>query len=127
MRRARISFLAAILALAVVSVASTVRADRKAPDAAGNWPQWRGPQRDGISTETGLLTSWPPGGPAVAWTARGLGAGFSSVSVVGGRIFTMGDRRDGQYVMAVSEDTGKELWATRIGGRHDDEYGGPRG
>jgi outer membrane protein assembly factor BamB len=94
--------------------------------AGGNWPQWRGPKRDGISTDTGLLTSWPEAGPPVVWTARGLGTGFSSVAVVGGRIFTMGDRRDGQYAIAVSEDTGAELWATRVGGRHQDEYGGPR-
>jgi outer membrane protein assembly factor BamB len=92
----------------------------------GNWPQWRGPKRDGISTDTGLLTSWPAAGPPIVWTAKGLGAGFSSVAVVGGRIFTMGDRRDGQYVVAISEDTGVELWATRVGGRHDAEYGGPR-
>lgn len=93
----------------------------------GHWPQWRGPQRDGVSTETGLLASWPQGGPSKVWTATGLGAGFSSVAVVEGRIFTMGDRRDGQYVIALDEATGRELWATRVGGRHDDEYGGPRG
>ena len=94
---------------------------------AGNWPQWRGPQRDGISRETGLMASWPQSGPPKVWTANGLGAGFSSVAVVGGRIYTMGDRRDGQYVIALSEDSGKELWATRVGGRHDDEFAGPRG
>jgi outer membrane protein assembly factor BamB len=94
--------------------------------AAGNWPQWRGPMRDGVSTETGLLATWPQGGPPKLWSASGLGAGFSSVAVAGGRIYTMGDRRDGQYVIALSEDAGKELWATRVGVRHDDEYGGPR-
>src|SRR6187399_956938 len=94
--------------------------------AGGNWPQWRGPNRDGISKETNLLTSWPEAGPPKVWTASGLGAGFSSVSITGGRIFTMGDRREGQFVIALDEQTGKELWATRVGGRHDDEYGGPR-
>jgi outer membrane protein assembly factor BamB len=73
-----------------------------------------------------LLTSWPEGGPPKVWTATGLGAGLSSVSVAAGRIFTMGDRRDGQYVIALDEGTGRELWATRVGGRHVDEYGGPR-
>lgn len=107
--------------------ATVIVAARATPGfEAGNWPQWRGPMRDGISTETGLLTSWPQGGPPKVFTTTGLGAGFSSVAVAGGRIYTMGDRRDGQYVMALSEDAGKELWATRVGVRHEDEYGGPR-
>ena len=73
------------------------------------------------------MTSWPQSGPPKTWTATGLGAGFSSIAVVGGRIYTMGDRRDGQYVIALSEDSGKELWAARVGGRHVDEFAGPRG
>jgi outer membrane protein assembly factor BamB len=93
----------------------------------GHWPQWRGPNRDGISPDTGLMTSWPDGGPPRVWTAGGLGQGLSSVSVANGRVFTMGDRRDGQYVIALDEGTGRELWAARVGGRHTDEYGGPRG
>ena len=122
MYRARFALCASLaLALTALDLAAT------APTAAGgNWPQWRGPNRDGISTETGLLATWPAAGPPIVWTAKGLGAGFSSVAVVGGRIFTMGDRRDGQYVIALNEENGTELWATRIGGRHDDEYGGPR-
>ena len=122
MYRARFALCASLaLALTALDLAAT------APTAAGgNWPQWRGPNRDGISTETGLLATWPAAGPPIVWTAKGLGAGFSSVAVVSGRIFTMGDRRDGQYVIALNEENGTELWATRIGGRHDDEYGGPR-
>ena len=69
--------------------------------AGGNWPQWRGPLRDGVSTETGLLPSWPKGGPPKVWSISGLGRGFSGVSVTGGRIYTMGDLRDGQYVHRV--------------------------
>jgi len=95
--------------------------------AEGNWPQWRGPRRDGVSTETNLLQTWPAGGPPRLWVASGLGAGFSSVSISGGRIFTMGDRRDGQYVLGLNETNGQQLWATRVGNRHDDAYGGPRG
>ena len=122
MHRGRLVLCAALaFALAGLELAGTASSA-----AGGNWPQWRGPKRDGVSTETGLLTSWPESGPPIVWTAKGLGAGFSSVAVVGGRIFTMGDRRDGQYVIALNEDTGAELWATRIGGRHEDQYGGPR-
>ena len=67
-------------------------ADAKAPVSAGEWPQWRGPERNGVSKETGLLKRWPEGGPPLAWTASGLGSGLSSVAITGGRIFTAGDR-----------------------------------
>ena len=91
----------------------------RAAPPGGNWPQWRGPQRDGVSTETGLRAGWPEGGPPKIWSATGVGGGFSTVSIADGRIFTMGDRRDGQYVVALDEETGKALWATRVGGPHD--------
>ena len=48
---------------------------------ASDWPQWRGPQRDGVSTDTGLLTSWPKEGPPKLWTASGLGAGDQQVEL----------------------------------------------
>lgn len=97
------------------------------PAARGaDWPQWRGPNRDGKSTSTGLLTEWPEGGPPLAWRIRGLGQGYSSLSISNGRIFTMGDLEDGQYVIALSVDGGKELWRTRVGDRYDDPTGGPR-
>jgi outer membrane protein assembly factor BamB len=82
---------------------------------ASDWPQWRGPKRDGVSTETGLLKQWPKGGPPLAWKTNGLGSGFSSVSVADGRIFTLGDRADASYVIALSEKDGKHLWATKLG------------
>ena len=111
-------------------VAAHPHADGQAQRASaggGNWPGFRGPLRDGISTDTGLLTSWPAGGPPKVFTATGLGNGYSSVSVVAGRIFTVGDRRDGQYVIALEEATGKPLWSTRVGGKNDDgERGGTR-
>lgn len=115
----------AVVSLALAAVALE-GAPAAAPAAAGDWPGWRGARRDGISTDTNLLTTWPKNGPPLAWSARGLGAGFSSVSVGGGRVFTMGDRRDGQYVIALDENGGKELWATRVGVRHDEQYSGPR-
>jgi outer membrane protein assembly factor BamB len=100
----------------------------RAAAPGGNWPQFRGPSRNGVSTETGLLQSWPAAGPPKLWTTAGLGGGFSSVSIANGRIFTMGDRRDGQYVFVLDEETGKLLWSTRVGGPHDygDELGGSR-
>src|ERR1051325_4533410 len=59
---------------------------------ANDWPQFRGPDRDGISKETGLLKDWPAGGPPLVWKASGLGKGYSTVSVGGGFIYTIGDR-----------------------------------
>jgi outer membrane protein assembly factor BamB len=91
-----------------------------------DWPQWRGPRRDGVSTETGLLTNWPEGGPREAWTGAGLGIGFSSVAVTGGRVFTMGDRASGQHVIALDDADGHEVWATRVGDRLQADYSGPR-
>ena len=52
-----------------------------------DWPQWRGPRRDGISEETGLLPSWPEGGPTRLWTAAGIGRGYSSCIVADQTIF----------------------------------------
>lgn len=96
------------------------------PAAADDWPGWRGPHRDGRSPETGLLQSWPEGGPPLAWKSTGFGAGFSSVSVADGRIFTLGDLDDGQYAIARRQSDGSPLWRTRIGPRWEDRFPGPR-
>src|SRR5262249_10164156 len=83
---------------------------------AADWPQWRGPHRDGCSRETGLLQHWPKEGPPLLWKARGLGRGYATVSVVAGRIFTLTERGGDLIVLALEEHTGKEVWASRVGG-----------
>lgn len=96
--------------------------------SSSEWPGWRGPHRDDMSSESGLLNHWPEGGPPLAWQVHGLGAGFSSVAISGNRIYTMGDRADGQYVLALNLADGKMVWATRIGDVWDDsDAPGPRG
>jgi outer membrane protein assembly factor BamB len=80
-----------------------------------------------VSTETGLLQAWKPGGPAVAWRATGLGTGYSSVAVAGSRIFTMGDVGGAQQLIAINAADGKQLWTSRIGAPWVDQMGGPRG
>ena len=93
----------------VVLVAGTLSA------TSADWPQWRGPNRDGISTETGLLKKWSDGGPPLAWKTTGLGAGHSTVAISKGRIFTTGDRSDSSFVIALNEADGKEVWSTKLG------------
>jgi outer membrane protein assembly factor BamB len=93
---------------------------------AADWPQWRGPQRDNLSPATGLLTQWPAAGPPLLFKASGLGGGYSSLALAGDRIFTLGDRADGQHLLALGRKDGKVLWSTRIGPVWEDEYGGPR-
>ena len=110
----------AVILLASLAVLSAVA------DGEEGWPQWRGPNRDGKASDTNLMGSWPEGGPPLAWKAGGLGSGFSSVSVLGERVYTMGDLEDGQYVIAVSRGDGERLWATKVGPRWDDRYLGPR-
>ncbi|MGH9940857.1 MAG: PQQ-binding-like beta-propeller repeat protein [Pyrinomonadaceae bacterium] len=94
----------------------------------GNWPQWRGPNRDGISKETGLLRQWPAEGPPLAWKIAGAGRGYSSLAIADGRMFTMGLRGDREYVVAFDVANGKEVWATPHGGAFKNDRGdGPRG
>lgn len=96
--------------------------------ALDDWPQWRGPNRDGISAERGLLKSWPAGGPPLAWRATGAGEGYSSFAVANGRLYTLGARGGREYVLAYDVATGKQLWATDHGRRFGNDRGdGPRG
>jgi outer membrane protein assembly factor BamB len=99
-----------------------------APLLAADWGSWLGPARDGKSAETGLLKSWPRGGPKTAWKAQGLGIGYSTVTVVGNRIYTQGQEGQQQFVLALDTATGKQVWKTPTGkGFSNDQGGGPRG
>jgi hypothetical protein len=100
-----------LFTVAACSTAAIVRAD---------WPQFRGPNRDDISKETGLLKDWPKGGPPLAWKATGLGTGFSTVSVANGHIYTMGEQGGVRKVFALDMN-GKNLWSTPIETRGDRE------
>ena len=93
---------------------------------AGDWPQWRGPNRDGVSTEKGLLDKWPEGGPELVWKAKGLGVGFSSVSVRDGMIYTMGDGKESSHVFCLDAKNGKILWTSKGVGKTGGNYKGTR-
>ena len=84
--------------------------------SASDWPQWRGPNRDGISSETGLLKQWPSEGPKLLWQVNDLGDGYSTPAVVGNRIYLMSNRGlDNEFVQALSTQDGKVIWTTRVG------------
>ena len=84
--------------------------------SAADWPQWRGPKRDGISAETGLLKSWPPEGPKLLWQVKDLGSGYSTPSVVGGRVYVMSNKgREDEFVKALDVKDGRQVWSTRLG------------
>jgi outer membrane protein assembly factor BamB len=97
---------------------------------AGDWPGWRGPDRTGVSAEKGLLATWPKEGPKLLWSVTGLGGGYASPAVVGGRCFVLGSKGGDEYVRALSVKDGKPLWAVKIGKVGENtgpNYPGPRG
>ncbi len=86
------------------------------PVLAADWPQFRGPGRTGISTETGLLKEWPQGGPRLVWQRQDLGDGYSSVAASGGKLYAISNKgMDNEMVHALDAATGRTLWSTKIG------------
>ncbi len=92
---------------------------------AGDWPQFHGPQRDNISTDRGLLKAWPKGGPPRLWEAAGIGEGYSTVAIVGKRIYTAGAIDDACVITALDTD-GKEIWTRKNGKAWKKSYPGTR-
>jgi outer membrane protein assembly factor BamB len=96
------------------------------PPEAPDWPQWRGPSRDGVSTETGLLAEWPDNGPKKLWSQK-TGAGYSGIVVARGRVFTMVQDGDDEAVVCWDAVTGDERWRFRYPAHFSNPYGdGPR-
>lgn len=106
---------------------------------ADDWPNFRGPERNGQSKEKGLLKAWPKGGPQLVWTFKNAGLGHSSFAVVKGVLYTLGTDYDAknpntsakdEYVIAIDEKKGTELWRVKIGPLYSykgNSYGdGPR-
>jgi outer membrane protein assembly factor BamB len=85
-----------------------------------SWPGFRGAHRNAVSPDTHLLTSWPEEGPKLLWETAGAGRGYSSLAIVGQRIFTLGDAPStaedkDEYLVAFDQATGKPLWKTKTG------------
>ena len=90
---------------------------------ADDWPQWRGPDRTGLSNETGLLKEWPEGGPRQAWKITGLGEGYATPSVSGGRIYLLGTVGNDEYLICLDESDGSKVWTVKVGQKMGDRPG----
>ncbi len=109
-----------------VSVLSIALVFPLSAETSYDWPQYRGPERDGTSPESGLLAEWPEDGPEVLWK-RDVGTGFSGLAVVAGRIYTMMAESEKEYAVAFDAATGEEAWRVEIGASFPSEFGdGPR-
>src|ERR1043166_2236048 len=92
----------------------------------GDWNQWRGPNRDGISPDTDLLKQWPAGGPSLAWKSTSIGDGFSTVSISGTRLYTLGDVGGSCMLLALNVADGKDVWSAKVGAAVGTRNPGPR-
>ena len=115
------------ICLAAAMIAAVGQLATSQTPAPAEWFQWRGPNRDGHSPETGLLQTWPKTGPRLVWRAAGVGTGYSSFSAAGGRLFTLGARGNQEYVVALDRATGTQVWEYQNGRRFQNDRGdGPR-
>jgi outer membrane protein assembly factor BamB len=113
----RIAFL--VLLAAVLSAQTPVNTD---------WPQWRGPDRNGVSKETGLLKQWPSGGPTQLWRVTNLGKGYGSLAVKGDRIYVQMMTGRQSTVAALNRANGQIVWSRAVGSSGNNDRGdGPRG
>jgi len=125
-RAIRSYLLGEVFGLALCLIGSTYHSAAQAAD----WPQWRGPNRDGICSETRLLDSWPEDGPKLLWEITGLGEGYSTVTILNGKLYTMGDLpaqgsgAKSQCALAYDLATREQRWRAEVGPPHSD--GGPR-
>ncbi len=122
--RAAVCWLLLSLLIAPV-VAWAASPDGLIASSEPDWPQWRGPRRDGISNEKGLLSSWPEGGPKPLWKTGGLGTGWSSPIIVGERLYITGDVGNDLVIFALDLD-GRMQWRTENGRAWKGPYPGGR-
>lgn len=98
------------------------------PAAAPDWPQWKGPDRTGLSKETGLMKAWPQNGPTTVWTVSNLGEGYGTVAISGERILVQGCKANDSVVFCLNRADGKVIWTTVLGPKLGQDRGpGPRG
>lgn len=110
-----------VISLSLEDQAFLASAEKSGSAGGSQWPAFRGPNRDGISPDSGLLKEWPEGGPKQLWVYDQAGMGYSGVSIVDGHLYTMGTRGDDVTIICVDVATGKELWAEAVS--KDDQQG----
>jgi len=119
-----------VIRLAVLSLpaaALLLTAATPPPCQAADWPGFLGPNRDGCSSDTGLLKQWPQEGPALLWKSESVGPGWSSVAVASGLVYTTGNEGDNQMLICLDAATGKEKWRAAQGPKSShNKYGGAR-
>ncbi len=92
-----------------------------------DWPQWQGPQRTGLSTETGLLKAWPATGPKTVWSISDLGAGYGSMAIKGDSVLVQGTKGNDSVVYSLDRASGKTKWVRTLGAMIKEGRGhGPR-
>src|SRR4029079_16943345 len=99
----------------ILSGAAAVFVSVVALNAAADWPQWQGPDRTGISKETGLMQEWPSKGPGLIWTSGNLGNGYGWIAVAGERIYLQGMSGGNSTVYALNRADGKGVWSKALG------------
>ncbi|MCH2114939.1 MAG: PQQ-binding-like beta-propeller repeat protein [Pirellulales bacterium] len=93
----------------------------------GPWPQWRGPQRDDVSEETGLLQAWPEDGPPHRWLFKECGLGYAGPAIVGDRLYILGARAGQEELICLDVNEGREVWSKPLGLVYENGWGdGPR-
>jgi outer membrane protein assembly factor BamB len=124
--RSKTRLVGCVLLLGVLTASLVPTLAAPAPERKNrrDWPQWRGPNRDNFSTETGLLPSWPPEGPKLLWTSTEVGLGYSGPAIVGDRLYTLGSDERSDFVLALDTRTGRKVWSTPIAPYVDNGWGG---
>ena len=96
-----------------ISLTFVLIAQAQIPSGPGDWPQWRGANRDGHSTDANLLKEWPEDGPKVLWQVDTVGVGYSSLAIKDGRIYTQGDLNGVEHILCLDAKDGKTIWAVQ--------------
>jgi len=116
------------LAAVVLAAGLAIRIAGQSPAPSADWPQWRGPDRNGLSKESGLLQQWPASGPPLVWSISSLGAGYGSVAIKDDRIFVQGSDGMQSIVDVLNRADGKGIWSKALGPAGNNDRGpGPRG
>src|SRR5262245_37736818 len=118
----------AVMRPPLLTLAFTVGISVAVAGQTTDWPQWQGPDRNGLSKEVGLLQQWPAGGPPVAWSVSTIGGGYGSVAIQGDRIFVQGAKGGQSIIYVLNRADGRGLWSKALGPSGSNDRGsGPRG